>query len=95
MIPRRLFWILDFAMVAIAFGIAYAAWPVMHDAVAHVDISRLPAVLQPQPVTTALPEFRSIVWILLVAGCAAILIMEAGEGYRPLLQQSRARLFLT
>jgi exopolysaccharide biosynthesis polyprenyl glycosylphosphotransferase len=95
MIPRRFFWILDFAVIAFAFCLAYAVWPSLHHSLLSVRFDWFPLSLRPAETTGTLPPFRSISRMLAVAGVATIFILEAAEGYRPLLQQSRARVILS
>jgi exopolysaccharide biosynthesis polyprenyl glycosylphosphotransferase len=92
MIPRRLFWILDFTIVAFAFCLAYALWPSLHHVLASVRWEQLPAVLRPQPVTADLPPFRPMIRMVVLAGVAAIIALHLVDGYRPMLQQTRARV---
>jgi len=95
MIPRRFFWILDFAVMAFAFCLAYALWPALHRFFVDVRFEWLPLWLRPLETGGELPPFRSIARMLAVAGVATIFILEAEEAYRPLLQQSRARVLLS
>ncbi len=92
MIPRRLFWILDFAMVAFAFCLAYALWPLLHQTIAEASFEWLPPMLRPQGETGDLPPFRSMIRMMFLAGVAAIISLHLVRGYRPMLQQSRARV---
>ena len=91
MIPRRFFWMLDFAVVAFAFCLAYALWPPLHQWTAHLNFDWLPPALRPESATGELPPFHSVIRILVLGGMAAILALEVGEGYSPLLQQSRRK----
>jgi len=95
MIPRRFFWILDFAVIAVAFCLAYAVWPSLHHSLLEVRFDWLPLLLRPVETTGELPPFRAISRMLAVAGVATIFILEAEEAYRPLLQQSRVRVVLS
>jgi exopolysaccharide biosynthesis polyprenyl glycosylphosphotransferase len=95
MLPRRFFWILDFAVIAFAFCLAYALWPALRHLLGGVHLDWLPLQLRPSETTGELPPFRMIARMLAVAGVATIFILEAEEAYRPLLQQSRARLVLS
>jgi exopolysaccharide biosynthesis polyprenyl glycosylphosphotransferase len=95
MIPRRFFWILDFAVIAFAFCLAYALWPALHHLLLGMRFDWLPVSLRPYETTGELPPFRVIARMLVVAGIATIFILEAGEAYRPLLRQSRARVVLS
>jgi exopolysaccharide biosynthesis polyprenyl glycosylphosphotransferase len=90
MIPRRFFWILDFGVVAFAFCLAYALWPAIHTEA--VQLHWLPPSLRPETAGGELPPFRNILHILLLAGFAAIAVLELADAYRPLLQQSRVRV---
>jgi exopolysaccharide biosynthesis polyprenyl glycosylphosphotransferase len=94
MIPRRFFWILDFAVIAFAFCLAYATWPVMHHLFASVPVP-LPAKLRPTISGGDLPPFRAMLQFLFIAGAAAIWALEIGKAYRPLLQQGRWRVLIT
>jgi exopolysaccharide biosynthesis polyprenyl glycosylphosphotransferase len=91
MIPRRFFWILDFAVVAFAFCLAYALWPSLHGMAQSFQPQWLPPLIRPESLVNELPPFRNMVRILFVGGIAAIIVLELSEAYRPLLQQSRAR----
>ncbi len=95
MIPRRFFWVLDFAVVAFAFCLAYALWPALHHLLSGVRFDWMPMTLRPLETTGELPPFHVIARMLVVAGVATIFILEAEEAYRPLLQQSRARVVLS
>jgi exopolysaccharide biosynthesis polyprenyl glycosylphosphotransferase len=95
MIPRRFFWILDFAVIAFAFCLAYALWPMLRHLLVGVHFGWLPLPLRPHETIGELPPFQVIARMLAVAGVATIVILEAEEAYRPLLQQSRARVVLT
>lgn len=92
MIPRRFFWLLDFAAVAIAFALAYELWPALHEWTIRLKFGWIPELLRPQPSTGELPPFRIILRLVVAAGIAAILVLETAEAYRPLLRQSRARI---
>ena len=94
MIPRRFFWILDFAVVALAFCLAYALWPWLHSFTHRIDLAWLPAALKPEPVTGELPPFSAVVGPFLVACVAAILVLETLNAYHPILRQSRTRMFV-
>ena len=95
MIPRRFFWLLDAFAVAFAFALAYAAWPSVRASIRVIDFNRLPVMLRPETATGELPLFTSIAWLMLVAGAAAVVALELGDAYMPLLQQSRARVIVT
>jgi exopolysaccharide biosynthesis polyprenyl glycosylphosphotransferase len=95
MIPRRFFWALDFALVAFAFCFAYALWPALHQTTSHFSFHWLPASLRPDAATGELPPFRSMLRIMILAGVAAIIALQFTDGYRPLLQQTRARVLIT
>src|SRR5713226_5016807 len=95
MIPRRFFWILDFTMVAFAFCLAYTLWPEFRPILNGMRFQWLSGALQPQTIVGTLPPFHSMAWILVLAGIAAVIALEIGEAYRPLLQQSRARVVIT
>jgi exopolysaccharide biosynthesis polyprenyl glycosylphosphotransferase len=95
MIPRRLFWLLDFTVVAFAFCLAYVLWPTLRHLLAGLGFDWLPSSLRPPETVGELPPFSAIVRILAVAGVATVLILEAVEAYRPLLQQSRTRVVLS
>src|SRR5438552_16347311 len=95
MIPRRFFWILDFAMIAFAFCLAYALWPALHSVTYTLRFDWLPALLRPETSGGELPSFATIARMLVLAGVAAILILELCEAYRPLLQQSRVRVVIS
>jgi exopolysaccharide biosynthesis polyprenyl glycosylphosphotransferase len=90
MIPRRFFWILDFTVIAFAFFLAYAVWPDIHRQMVHTGW--LPVPFRPESAGGELPPLRSILHILLLAGFAAIAVLEFTAAYRPLLRQSRARV---
>ena len=92
MIPSRFFWMLDVAVIAIAFGIAYEIWPSLHDLLLRIRVESLPPVLHPEPATGVLPPFIRIAPMLIIGGVAALLVLEFLEAYRPLLQQTRARV---
>lgn len=94
MIPRRFFWILDFAVVAAAFCLAYELWPWLHHFTRQIDLTWLPAGLRPEPVTGELPPLRAVGAALVVACLAAILMLETLNAYYPLLRQSRTRMFV-
>ncbi|HEV8435554.1 MAG TPA: sugar transferase [Thermoanaerobaculia bacterium] len=94
MIPRRFFWILDFAVVAVAFCLAYELWPWLHHFTRQIDLTWLPAVLRPEPVTGELPPLRAIGAPFVIACLAAILMLETLNAYHPLLRQSRTRMFV-
>jgi len=93
MIPRRLFWIIDFLVVAAALALAYAMWPVLHPTAVRLG-AQLPIGLRAGD-AAELPPARTILWIALLAGGVAILVFEVGKGYRSLLEQSRVRVVLT
>ncbi len=95
MLPRRFFWILDFAIVAFAFCLAYSLWPTLRHLLAGMRYDWLPVSLRPHETIGELPPFRAIARMLAVAGVATIVILEAEEAYRPLLRQSRARVVLS
>jgi len=95
MIPRRFFWFLDAFAVAFAFCLAYALWPSVRSVTRHVSFDWLPLMLRPEAVIGELPGFRSIAWLMLIAGASAVVVLEMGEAYRPLLQLSRARVIAT
>lgn len=92
MIPRRFFWMLDFAVITAAFCLSYAIWPALHDLLLHIRVQSLPPVLHPEPATGMLPPFTRITPMLVAGGVAALLVLEFLEAYRPLLQQTRARV---
>jgi exopolysaccharide biosynthesis polyprenyl glycosylphosphotransferase len=94
MIPRRFFWILDFAVVAFAFSLAYALWPWLHTLTGRIGLAWLPEMLRPEPVTGELPAFRAGVGVFAVACVAAILVLETLNAYYPILRQSRTRMFV-
>jgi exopolysaccharide biosynthesis polyprenyl glycosylphosphotransferase len=94
MIPRRFFWILDFAVVAVAFGLAYELWPWLHHFTREVHLTWLPLILRPEPVTGELPPLRAIGGAFIIACIAAILMLETLNAYYPLLRQSRTRIFV-
>ena len=95
MIPRRFFWILDFAVTAFAFCLAYALWPALRHLLSGIHFGWLPLPLRPQETTGELPPFRAIARMLVVAGVATIFVLETAGAYRALLQQSRARVVLS
>ena len=95
MIPRRLFWLLDFVLMAFAFCLAYALWPALHQTTAHLGFDWLPEALRPAPVTGELPPFRTMLRIMILGGAAAIIALQFADAYRPLLLQSRWRVLIT
>lgn len=95
MIPRRLFWILDFTVIAIAFCVSYALWPGLRHLLAGLGFDWLPPALRPLEAAGELPPFSSIGRSVVVGGVATVFILEATEAYRPLLQQSRTRIVLS
>jgi exopolysaccharide biosynthesis polyprenyl glycosylphosphotransferase len=92
MIPRRFFWMLDFAVIAFTFCLAYAIWPLLHDLLLHARFQSLPPILHPEPATGELPAFVTIAPTLMIGGVAALFVLEFLEAYRPVLQQTRARV---
>lgn len=92
MIPRRFFWMLDFAVIAFAFCLAYAIWPLLHDLLLRARFESLPPILHPEPATGELPPFIRIAPTLMLGGAAALFVLEFLEAYRPVLQQTRARV---
>ena len=94
MIPRRFFWVLDFAVMAFAFCLAYALWPSLHELSMRVHMDWLPLALRPS-IAHDLPPSRSMLPFLVIGGVAAIFALEAGKAYRPLLRQGRPRVLTT
>src|ERR1043166_1429078 len=94
MIPRRFFWILDLAVVAVAFFLAYELWPWLHHFTRQIDLAWLPVALRPEPVTGELPPLRAVGAAFVIACLAAILMLETLNAYHPLLRQSRTRMFV-
>src|SRR5207245_7872768 len=70
-------------------------WPEFRPFLNGIGYDWLPDALRPQTMVGMLPPFHSLAWILVLAGIAAVIVLEIGEAYRPLLQQSRARVVVT
>ncbi len=95
MIPRRLFWALDFAIVALGFAIAYTVWPEAHRIVDQMSFGWVPPALRPEAGTGALPRPQEILWAIVIAGVTTIVALGVSGGYQAILEQSRTRVWLS
>ena len=92
MIPRRLFWILDVSVVGFAYCLAYALLPALHSAMRVMRLDWLPEIFRPPALAGELPPLPVIAHVLVLVGFATVLVLEFCGAYRPLLDQSRARV---
>ncbi len=94
MIPRRFFWLADSLMMGVAFGAAYLAFPGLRAWVLGSGVLQYPLfqLLTPAPGPT--PPLSERLWVLLVLAPLTIFWLEAAGNYRPMLQQSRARVLV-
>ena len=99
MIPRRIFWVIDAALIAAAFWLAYAITPAMSGWIYPVAESlgaRLPDL---QPLIShdrgVLAPIGRLSWILAVIVPAALFALEGMRAYGGLRHMSRTRLLLS
>ena len=98
MIPKRLFWLLDMFAAFVAFGLTYAAWPLLHAfflKLAVKEPSWVPVALRPSVEGLALPAFSALVWMLLILAPALVVFLAILGAHAPLLAQSRAKIIGT
>ena len=98
-VPRRLLWLLDFLTLAVAFLCAYALLPLLHWLVAPSGgLLRTPWLEWLRlPTEADLADWRplsDVVWMFAVMVPTTLLFVQMLGGYRPILEQSRARMVL-
>jgi exopolysaccharide biosynthesis polyprenyl glycosylphosphotransferase len=94
-IPRRIFWLFDLAVLALAFLVAYALVPNLQPVITAYGLLRSPwwqALGAPASWTGQLPPMRDLVWILAVTTPFTLLTLEAMGNYHSLLNLSRTRV---
>jgi exopolysaccharide biosynthesis polyprenyl glycosylphosphotransferase len=89
LIPRRFWWLLDLALFAFAFLLAYTTWAYLRDL---LQASVVPLALRPAPSGT-LPSLRAVARVVFTSGVVAVTALELFGAYRPILRQSRTRIF--
>jgi exopolysaccharide biosynthesis polyprenyl glycosylphosphotransferase len=95
LIPRRIFWLFDLAVLALAFLVAYALVPNLQPVITADGLLGSPwwqALGAPASWTGQLPPMRDLAWILAVTAPITLLTLEAMGNYRSLLNLSRTRV---
>jgi exopolysaccharide biosynthesis polyprenyl glycosylphosphotransferase len=98
MIPRRFFWLFDFAAFCLAFGAAHVLLPITQA----ILVGIIPRVAPPGMLSLPLPEWlgsvpslNDLAWILVVVSTVGMLTLAALGAYRGLLEQSLSRVVLS
>jgi len=98
-VPRRLLWLLDFVVQAVAVLAAREIAPAIQSLAAGGGPLRshwLPWLALPDASTLGVfRPFSELLWIPLVMVPSTLLFMQLLGGYRPLLEQSRTRLLVS
>ena len=95
MIPRRIFWLFDLVVLVAAFWAVYALVPTFRPLLTSSGLLRarwLQALAAPATWTGQLPPMRELAWILAAIAPITLLTLGAMGNYRPLQNQSRARV---
>ena len=83
MIPRRIFWIFDAAVLAIVFALTSLIFPLLQATAASFS---------PYGEMRQLPPLVDLTWIYLVMVPVALVVLAAMGNHEPILRQSRARI---
>ena len=95
MIPRRIFWLFDLAVLIAAFWVAYTLVPNLQPVITADGLLRSPwwqALGAPASWTGQLPPMRDLAWILAVTTPITLLTLGALGNYRSPLNLSRTRV---
>ena len=95
MIPRRIFWLFDLAILTLAFFLAYAFVPSLRPLLASgglVQQSWARILTIPADWSGVLPSRTELLWVLLATAPVTLLVLGALRNYGPLLSQSRSRV---
>ena len=95
MVPRRFFWFLDLAVLAVAFGLAYLLVPNLQPLFALNGLFHTHwavRLLTPALWDGILPPAFDMVWILATMALATLPVLMLGGLCAPLPQQSRTRI---
>ena len=96
MIPRRIFWLFDLIVIAVAFLVAYQFVPYILPLFAPDAPLRTPwldAWLSPNVWNVAFPALSDFAWVFLVMPPITIVVLGILGSHAPLLYQSRTRLW--
>ena len=97
MIPRRIFWLFDLAILALAFLLAYAFVPGLQPFMGPGGLLRSPGLRTlaiPANWNGVLPPRSELLWVLFVTAPVTLAVLGALKDYGRLLSQSRARILL-
>ena len=95
MIPLRIFWLFDAAILTLAFVFAYGLVPRIMQTLMRISPSMREIVFAiSQSVATGVPALllKEVMWVLPVTAPITLLALSLLGNHRPLLNQSKARI---
>ena len=95
MIPRRIFWLFDLAILALAFFLAYTFVPSLRPLLIPGGLLQQPWARNlaiPAAWSGVLPSRIELLWVLLVTAPVTLLVLGALRNHGPLMSQSRSRV---